>query len=94
MIPKSFKIAGGKTINIKIVSHLDDSEFGNFNYTTNTISIAESVNGTKISEEDMERTYYHELIHVFQWFYNVEFDEAQAQVYSNFIYEYINSCQN
>ena len=36
----------------------------------------------------MERTYLHELFHVFQFYSGKDFDEMEAQMFSNFMYEY------
>ena len=99
MIPKKFNIAGGKTIEVKLIDCFDEPvKFGDFDTVTNIITVAKRVkdekgNKTLLKDEDIDRTFYHELIHVFQWFYDTDFSEAQAQVYSNFIYEYIHSCQ-
>lgn len=98
-IPDSFTIAGGKKIIINVIEK--SSEFGLFDPILNTISIAKNVKNDddgeyySQTEEDMFRTYLHELVHSFQFYFNCGSDEAQAQVYSNFLYEwYISQSQN
>ncbi len=98
MIPKSFKIAGGKVITVNIIHSFDEpGKFGDFIVATNTIELAKFVKDEDIewalTEEDIERTFYHELFHVFQWYYDTDLSEVQAQVYSNFLYEYAKTKQ-
>lgn len=90
MIYKQFKIAG-QTIRTKIVDSLPNNEYGKFNDAKCLIEIARTVEADdeviKLSATQMENTWMHELIHVFQFYYDNEFDEAQAQVYANFLCE-------
>ena len=93
MIPINFKIAGGKEIQVNIVENINDGkDFGVFNDATNIIKIANKVrvedDWYNQTEEDMERTYLHELFHVFQFYSGKDFDEMEAQMFSNFMYEY------
>ena len=93
MIPKSFCIAGGKKIDVELVDEIDDySTYGNFSIVNSKIKLARYVKCdneiVEVSEEDLERTFYHELVHSMNYFYNCETDEVIAQVFSNFIYEY------
>lgn len=93
MIPNNFKIAGGKEIQVNIVENINDGkDFGVFNDATNIIKIASKVrvedDWYNQTEEDMERTYLHELFHVFQFYSGKDFDEMEAQMFSNFMYEY------
>jgi hypothetical protein len=93
MIPTNFKIAGGKEIQVNIVENINDGkDFGVFNDATNIIKIANKVrvedDWYNQTEEDMERTYLHELFHVFQFYSGKDFDEMEAQMFSNFMYEY------
>lgn len=97
----SFKIAGGKVITINIVDILkddnpkDDSKFGEFNPANNVITIAKRVivDGDSYvqTEEDMNRTLWHEIFHVFQFYAGFNMTEYEAQIYSNFMYEYLNT---
>ena len=96
MIPTEFKIAGGKIIYVKIVDIIieskTDTRFGEFNSGNNTILIAKKViiEGSEYIQttEDMERTFLHELGHVFQFYSGLDMDEMTAQAFSNFMYEY------
>lgn len=86
-IPKSFKIAN-QTINIVVEDELSDGEYGYFEDPSCTIKIAKTVDGIELSEEQMMNTLYHEIIHAFQFFFNNNYDEAQAQCFSNFLREF------
>ena len=44
-------------------------------------------------DEQLRNTFYHELFHVFQFYYNNEFNEIQAQVYANFMCEFIETTE-
>lgn len=90
-IPNSFTIAGGKKINISIEDRLDDNLYGQFSDVDAEIKIAEHVYDKEVSDEDMERTFWHEFVHCMNYFYNCECDESLAQTFSNFLYEFIHS---
>ena len=93
MIPKSFRIGGGKLFTVELVDNIEHKTYGDFSDAEALIRVAQkiSVDGKEvnISEEDQLRTYLHELIHCFNWMYNCECDEALAQTFSNFLYEYL-----
>lgn len=98
VIPKEFTIGGGRKIKVEQIDKYedtDDSKFGDYNVVTNVITIANNVkvNNSFLpqTEEDKERTFYHELIHTFQFFSGIDFDEMIAQTFSNFLYEYFKS---
>lgn len=98
IIPKSFCIAGGKKIDVELVNELDDyGTFGNFSCVTSKIKLAKQVQSDgvtyDVSEEDMERTFLHELCHCMNYYYNCESGEEFAQVFSNFLYEYLKTKQ-
>ena len=42
----------------------------------------------------MENTLWHEILHAFQFYATTEYDEAQAQVYANFICELNKTAQH
>lgn len=90
-IPKQFKI-GGMTIKVEIVDDLYN-KFGEYNCATNTITLAKNIDidgkAYEISEEIMTNTFYHELFHVFHYLWNTEVPEDEAQVYANFLMEFI-----
>lgn len=98
MIPSSFECAGF-TIKVEIVDSTKNNSYGQFCDATNTIKIAKTVEaegeGTiTLTEAQKLNTFYHELIHVFQFYYNNDFAESQAQVFANFICEYERTKQN
>lgn len=90
-IPNEYKIAGGKTIKVTLHDELSDGKFGDFSPVKNEIRLARKVEedgeSWKQSVEDIERTFYHEMFHSFQWYFNTEFSEEMAQSFSNFMYE-------
>ena len=96
MIYKTFKIANQK-IQTVLLDSLPGGEYGKFNDAKNEILIAKSVvvddEVIELTEQQMQNTFFHEVIHAFQFYYNNEFDEAQAQVYANFICEMLESGQ-
>lgn len=88
MIYKTFKIAN-QLIRTRIVDSLPDGAYGKFYDAKNEIVLAKTIEiedeTVELSEAQLENTFYHEVIHVFQFYYNNEYDEAQAQVFANFI---------
>lgn len=65
MIPKQFTV-GYKTYKVEMVPIITDNSmqiYGQFDPKTDTISIAQTVDGVKVSEKDKLATFYHELIH-------------------------------
>lgn len=93
-IPKSFKIASQK-INIIIEDSLPNNNYGYFCDATNEIYLAKTV---KVEEETVTlkecqifNTFWHEMVHVFQFYFDNIFSEAQAQVYANFMCEFFNT---
>jgi hypothetical protein len=99
MIPRSFKTAGGKTILVVTQNKIDYKDgqtiYGEYKDAADTIKIADivEIDGVEYvqSEESKERTFLHELYHVFQFYSGKEYDEQQAQIFSNFMYEYLHN---
>jgi|GEM_PF-1171853 len=93
-LPSEFKCAGF-TIKVEIHDKLKDNNYGDFDDARNLIRIARKVEvdgvEVELSEEQRDNTFYHELIHCFQFYFNNDTDEAEAQTYANFICEYYNS---
>lgn len=92
-IPESFKCAGF-TIKVKIVDTITGNKFGDCCVVKNEIRIAKYLfdddnEKIKLSEDQMFNTFAHELVHVWQFYYDNEFIESQAQVYANFICEFL-----
>lgn len=101
LIPEYFETAGGKIIKVRLEDTIESSStkghylFGDFNDASSIIRIAKNVpvDGEDFfqTEEDIERTFWHELFHVFQFYGGFEMDESLAQVFSNFMYEFQHS---
>jgi len=89
-IPSSFKI-GGQEYNVEIVDKLDDDIYGEYSYTPPVIRIARYSAGTEVPENQRKATFWHELFHAFQYMFDCTTDEAQAQCFSNFMMEFLES---
>lgn len=92
-IPSKFKIAN-QEITVIMEDSLPNNDYGYFCDATNTIKLARTIKSEydgviSMSEEQIKNTFFHELLHVFQFYYNNKFDETQAQVYANFICEFL-----
>lgn len=92
-IPKQFKIAGFD-IKVELVDKTDDNNFGNWNDVTNTITIAKNIslkNGelTSLTERQIQNTFFHELLHAFQFYCGKEYSEIECNVFANFIVEFL-----
>lgn len=91
-IPNKFKIAN-QEITVVIEDYLPDNNYGYFCDATNTIKLARTINtehdgDVTLSDEQIRNSFYHELIHVFQFYLNNEYDETEAQVFANFLCEF------
>lgn len=96
-LPDKFKVAN-QEITVVMEDSLPNNSYGYFCDATNTIKLARTVNsehdGTvSLSDEQIRNTFYHELFHVFQFYSNNEFNETQAQVYANFMCEFIETTE-
>jgi len=89
-IPSSFKI-GGQEYNVEIVDNLDDDIYGYYSYTPSVIKIARHSAGVEVPDNQKEATFWHELFHAFQYMFDCTTDEAQAQCFSNFMMEFLES---
>ena len=92
-IPESFNCAGF-TIKVKIVDIIDNNKFGDCCVVRNEIRIARylfDVDNEKIelTEDQMFNTFLHELVHMWQFYHNNEYSETEAQVFANFIQEFL-----
>lgn len=92
LLPKQFKIANNV---IKVVVEdidTEDNNYGTFTDATNEIHLYKRIKvkdkEIHLSSEQIYNSFYHEVIHCFQFYFNNEFDEAQAQVFANFIREF------
>ena len=88
-IPSSFKI-GAQEYKVEIVDELEDN-YGEYSYTPPVIQIARKSCGETIPPNQMEATFWHELFHCFQYMFDCTTDEAQAQSFSNFMMEFLES---
>jgi len=96
-IPSSFKVAN-QTITVKLVDKTNENEYGYYDDAANEIVLAKNIETDKngkieLNTEQVLNSFWHELFHVFQFYYNTEFDEAQAQSYSNFMREFLSSIE-
>ena len=90
-IPKEFTIANNKyTISIEesIKDSKGDEVYGMHSSVENKIRIAKTIDGHSLTKEQMLNTFWHELFHAFQFFFNNETYEAEAQCFANFMREY------
>lgn len=90
-IPRSFKIANDEH-HVEILDRVEGSDgddiYGDYNSAKSLIRIAKTIDGVELSTEKILNTFYHELMHVFQFYFNNETDEAQAQSFANFMREF------
>ena len=89
-IPKSFKI-GGQEYSVEMIDELEDDIYGDYSYTPAKIRIAKTTAGEIIPQKQREATFWHELFHAFQYMFDCTTDEAQAQCFSNFMMEFLES---
>lgn len=100
--PKKFTV-GGLTFEIemgRLFKQDDEEVYGYLSMPKQKIFIATHMIGDNEGDPDIElsadmvwNTLYHELIHVFQYLFENEFDEAQAQSYANFLCEYFKTLE-
>lgn len=89
-IPKSFKFAGME-FTVSIVDSLEDEDgyiYGDFDTNTCEIRIAKKCGDEPVCEQTMINTYYHELAHALQYFYENKLDESFAQSVGNLLMQY------
>jgi hypothetical protein len=93
-IPKKFKIANN-WITVNIVDSIQDSKYGTYNDVKQLITIAKTVEiddeVVQLTEEQILNTFMHELTHCMQFYFDNNITEAQAQVYANFLCEFLNT---
>ena len=93
-IPKKFKIANN-CITVNIVESLSNNEYGTYNDAKQEINIARTVETdeevVQLSEAQMLNTFAHELTHCMQFYFDNNTTEAQAQVYANFLCEFLDT---
>ena len=89
-IPSEFELAGIKFKVIEKESITDDDTelYGEFDTNQNTIILAKTIYGEEITFQTKINTFYHELAHVLQYYYNNELDESFAQSVGNLLMQY------
>ena len=97
LIPKRFTIAGSE-YEVKMVESSEDDLDGNYGDFSNLahelrIALNAKLDGepTKVREDEVLKTYLHELGHCFNCYYNNELSEEFANAFSNFMYEYLHT---
>lgn len=92
-IPSKFKIAN-QEFRVEIADNLtarDDKDcpiLGDFSYAPPLIRIAKYNGDAVLTEEQIANTFYHELFHCFQYMYNTDYSESEAQTFANFMCEF------
>lgn len=95
IIPDKFTIAGSTyTINMVENSEKDLNEaLGDFTSILHRIRIAKTCkvdeNIINIPQDEIIKTYLHELGHCFGYYYNGDNSEEFANAFANFMYEYL-----
>lgn len=93
-IPKKFKIANN-WITVNIVESLPNNYYGLYNDAKQLICIAKTVSAdneiVQLTEEQMFITFMHEFVHCMQFYFGTSMSEEQAQVYANFLCEFLNT---
>lgn len=94
LIPNKFNCAG-MSIKVTVEDKLLGNEYGTWSDVNNEIKLARTVEveGTNVTltEQQIINTFWHEVMHCFQFYFNNGCDETQAQVFANFMCEFINS---
>ncbi len=93
-IPKQFTLFGNK-ITIREIDKDEDNRYGYWNDAKEEIVLAHKVkvDGELIPlrPEQIEATWWHEVIHSMQWYSGKSYDEVEAQTYSNMLMEILKS---
>ena len=94
-LPSEFKCAGN-TIKVQLVEKTHNNNYGNWCDVTNTITIAKTIEledktVVRLTEDQITNTFWHELLHCFHFYFDNSYNEAQSQVYANFMCEYLKS---
>lgn len=95
IIPKEITIFKHR-IKVVFVRTLDDA-FGKFDPVNNEIKIAQYAlsndEEVALSEVQILHTFWHEVFHLFQWFYEGEYNEGQSQTYAGFMLEVVDAIE-
>lgn len=93
-IPNKFTIFGCQVI-VEMVDFIEGNKYGTYNDATDRITIARNVKidgkTVKLSQLQIENTFWHEVIHAWQFYIKGTTDEWEASSYSGAIIELIRS---
>lgn len=90
-IPNEFSLAGMNFKVEEVDSLKDENEislYGQFNNNKCIIYLANNVDGEQVTIQSKINTFYHELAHILQYYYNNELDESFAQCIGNMLMQY------
>ena len=91
-IPSEFELAGVKFKVIEKENIIDDDKatesYGEFDNNQNTIILAKTIYGEEVTPQTKINTFYHELAHVLQYYYDNRLDESFAQSVGNLLMQY------
>lgn len=89
-IPSEFELAGIKFKVIEKESIKDDDTelYGEFDTNKNTITLAKTIYNDEVTPQTKLNTFYHELAHILQYYYNNGLDESFAQSVGNLLMQY------
>ena len=94
-IPEKFTI-NSQEITVEMVDILPNQKFGEYNCITDKIQLATNVKDDdgiiiQLKEEQIQNTFWHELLHVFQWHSNGDFSEQESNTYAGYLVEFFKS---
>lgn len=94
-IPEKFTV-NSQEIKIELVDTLPDQNFGEYCCITDTIKLATHVkddDGTvySLTEEQIENTLFHEVLHSFQWHSKGDYSETESNTYAGYLLEFFKS---
>lgn len=96
-IPKQFTLHGHSIKVIQKEIDLEDNRYGYYDSVKEEIVLFTKVktNGEPVtlSQTQLEATFWHELMHSFQWHIKGETDEWEAQSYSGLMIEFIKTSE-
>lgn len=92
---KDFTI-NSQRIKVEMVNELPNQDMGQFDCIHNTIRIATHVRDddhelVTLTNEQILNTYFHEVLHAFQWYSSGDTDEVQSCTYAGYIIEFLKS---
>lgn len=89
-IPSKFRIAN-HDYTVKLCEFIDDGDtFGSHCNLKLEIKVAERMKNDDgeiidLTEEQIKNSFWHEIFHAFNYYYNNQQDESLAQVFANFM---------